>query len=524
MSFHHFTADQLFPLLISFPFLLGAILLFQLGKLNISILFLFLGTLILGFFMANLDPFLILWDEQYHAMVAKNLATQPFKPMLYKHPLIAYDFKNWTSNHIWLHKQPFFLWQMAFSIKLFGNNEIAVRLPSIIMHALTTIMIFRIGKIAVNQNVGFYGALFFALAYYPLELIAGRYSTDHNDVAFLCYVTASFWAWFEYQRSKKLSYLICIGLFAGIAVLVKWLVGLLVYAVWFISMFASNPKQLLNIKSYLPLLLSFSISLLTFLPWQIFILHQYPLEANYEFAFNTRHFFEPLEGHGGDIWFHIQAFKEIYGSGFIIPFIYLLGFVILLKNCSQKIYQLSIISAFLIIYIFYSLAATKMISFCIIVSPFFFLGLGALFDQGYQLLKLKLQNRTILNVIFSSIAIVTCMFLLNLQKIQNYHTDWKPTDNCNRADELAQMKFIETLIKELGTEKFVVFNADIRAQGHISVMFYTNYVAYNTIPSLAEIENIKRQGYKIAILDKQNLPDYIESNYEIVKFNSLDFK
>jgi len=509
MSFHHFTADQLLPLLISFPLLMGAILLFQLGKLKFSILFLFLGTLMLGFFMANLDPFLILWDEQYHAMVAKNLGTEPFKPMLYKHPFIAYDFKNWTSNHIWLHKQPFFLWQMALSIKLFGNNEIAVRLPSIIMHALTAIMIFRIGKISVNQNVGFYGALFFAVAYYPLELIAGRYSTDHNDVAFLCYVTASLWAWFEYQRSKKLSYLICIGLFSGIAVLIKWLVGLLVYAVWFISMFATNPKQLSNIKSYLPLLLSFSISLLTFLPWQIFILQQYPLEANYEFGFNTRHFFEPLEGHGGDIWFHIQAFKVIYGSGFFIPFIYLLGFIIL---------------AVLITYIFYSLAATKMVSFCIIVAPFFFLGMGALFHQAYQLLKLKIQNRTILNVIFSSTAILTCVFLLNLQKIQNYHTNWKPTDNCNRADELAQMKFIETLIQELGNEKYVIFNADIRAQGHIAVMFYTDYVAYNITPSLAEIEKIKRQGYKIAILDRQNLPDYIESNNEIVKFNALDFK
>ncbi len=35
------------------------------------------------------------WDERYHALVAKNMIEQPFKPMLYKNPVLPYDYKDW---------------------------------------------------------------------------------------------------------------------------------------------------------------------------------------------------------------------------------------------------------------------------------------------------------------------------------------------------------------------------------------------------------------------------------------------
>jgi 4-amino-4-deoxy-L-arabinose transferase-like glycosyltransferase len=84
--------------------------------------------------MANLDHFLILWDEQYHALVAKNMLKNPFKPTLYPVELLDYDYRNWSANYIWLHKQPLFLWQIALSLKIFGTTELAVRLPSILLH------------------------------------------------------------------------------------------------------------------------------------------------------------------------------------------------------------------------------------------------------------------------------------------------------------------------------------------------------------------------------------------------------
>ena len=44
----------------------------------------------------------------------------PFKPMLIKNPLFPYHYGDWWNCHIWVHKQPLFLWQMALSMKIFG--------------------------------------------------------------------------------------------------------------------------------------------------------------------------------------------------------------------------------------------------------------------------------------------------------------------------------------------------------------------------------------------------------------------
>ncbi len=521
MIFTYFTNSQILPLVLSAIILIAAVITFHLDKRRIALGFLFLGALGLGFFIAGLDSFLVLWDEQYHALVAKNLMDNPFKPTLYAKPLLEYDYRNWTENHVWLHKQPLFLWQIALSLKMFGINELAVRVPSILLHAITALMIYRIGKISYSARIGFYGALFFSVAYYPLELIAGKYSTDHNDISFLFYVTASIWAWFEYQHSKKTYWLILIGIFAGGAVLVKWLVGLLIYAIWAITLGVTDTKNWLKLKSYLPLLASFAISLLVFVPWQLYILYKYPAEATYEFQLNTQHFFQVIENHGGDFWFHFNALRDIYGAGNAIPFLLLIGLFLYLKKTTAKTYRVAIIATIIITYGFYTMAATKMTSFCIIVSPFGFLALGALTDSSINLLKSKTKSKKF-EITFRSIAVVVlCFFLLNLTKIQNYHTDWKPKDNRNRNADLQQMAVIKKLSDTLKGDNYAVFNANQRLYGHIATMFYTDHIAYDFVPNLEQIEKIKIQSYKIAIIDNDSLPDYIRNDSDIVKIKLL---
>lgn len=517
MIFPYFTNNQITPLVVSAVIIFVSIFTFHSENKRISLILLFLGSIGLGLFIANLDPFLIIWDEQYHALVAKHLVDDPLKPTLYSFPLLEYDYKNWASNHIWLHKQPLFLWQMALSLKVFGYNEIAVRLPSVMMHAIIPIMIYRIGKISYSDKAGYYGALFFACAYYPLELVAGKYPTDHNDVSFLFYVTASFWAWFEYEYSGKKQWLILIGLFSGAAVLVKWLVGLLVYAVWGITLFFNEKKEVFKWTSFFQLMVCFLISLLVFIPWQLYIINEFPQESQYEYLFNARHFFEPLENHGGDMWFHLKAFYTMYGSGDAVPFIYALGLIVLLKNIHAKKYVIAISFAIVITYTFYSMASTKMVAFCIIVSPFLFLGLGALVDSVVKKTTEKWKNNKANQIVSTTLVAIICFFLIDLSKIQNYHTDWKPHDNCNRKAELKLMAVIEKLPELLGDDKYVVFNTTARKHGNIPVMFYTNYIAYDFVPTNTQIEKVRKQMYKIAILESDNLPDFIRKDKDIVK-------
>lgn len=516
MPFHHFTDNQAIPLAVSLTILLGSVVVFNENKPRRGVLLLFVGSLALGFFMANLDPFLILWDEQYHALVAKNMVTDPLMPLLYKTPALDYDYQNWTANHVWLHKQPLFLWQIALSLKLFGFNTLAVRLPSIIMHTLTALMIFRIGKLSVSASTGYYGALFFTVAWYPLELIAGRYATDHNDVAFLFYVTASLWALFEYYSSKRSFLPVLVGLFAGCALLVKWLPGLLVYGVWFLAIVINDRQNRLRIKAWYPVLLSLLVTLIVFIPWQVYIFLRFPLEAGYEYALNSKHFFEPIEGHGGNVWFHLHALNDLYGSGDAVPYILLLGLVILVRKTRLNAYRTIMVSSILIVYLFYSMAATKMTSFCLVVSPIVFLGLAALTDTGARYICSKFRYRLLQPVLTPVILVVVCFFLLNTSKIQNYHTDWKPHDNMGRKDDMEQLAFINRLKNLPGSEPWVIFNADIKVNGHIAVMFFTRHTAYNFIPTEDQIQQVKSENLRIAIRDNGTLPDYIRADKDII--------
>jgi hypothetical protein len=116
-----------------------------------------------------------------------------------------------------------------------------------------------------------------------------------------------------------------------------------------------------------------------------------------------------------------------------------------------------------------------------------------------------------------TIVFSLCMFMLNLKRLADHHTDWKPHFNGDRISELKQMKFIEKVKSTLNSEKFVVFNADVRPQGHIELMFFTDQIAYPGIPAEETLNTVLAKNYKIAIRDNGQLPDYISTNKSIIK-------
>ena len=77
----------------------------------------------------GLEPF----DEAYHAVVARNLAEDPLRPLLYRDPALPYDPHSWTGGHVWLHKPPLSLWLMAGAIRGFGPTPRVVRIPSLVI-------------------------------------------------------------------------------------------------------------------------------------------------------------------------------------------------------------------------------------------------------------------------------------------------------------------------------------------------------------------------------------------------------
>ncbi|MCW3070639.1 MAG: hypothetical protein JWO44_529 [Bacteroidetes bacterium] len=515
-------SDLFYLLIAGFSCLLISIFFFEIVHKNwLSLLFLLGSGIFLCSFMALLDPFLNNWDEQFHALVAKNFLNHPLIPTLYDHPVLSYDPANWISNHVWLHKQPLFLWQIALSLKLFGLNEFAVRLPSMLMMSIIPLMIYRIGKASLNERTAYYGALLFASAFFVHELCTGFPPSDHNDVAFLFYITASIWAWVEYETSGKKHWLILIGLFSGFAVLVKWLTGLLVFSGWGISILCDKQKRI-ALRSYAGIGVSLFTCIVIFLPWQLYISKAFPKESSIEYSLNTRHFFEVVEGHGGDAFYYFDNLRKIYGDGQLVPFIILISFVFLYRQLSDNKFKIAFFSYIIIVYLFFSFAATKMIGFCFIVSPFVFLSLAALIKDVLSWLKEKLFKRTAFQKSFMVIILaLICWGNMNMYKITYKHTlEVKPNDNDKRADKIRDAVFIKSLKNILPSSDYIIFNC--KAEKNIGIMFYTDFIAYDKPLGYNDYLKFKKENIKLAVIDNGKLPDYILNDPSVIRIKAPD--
>ena len=227
------------------------------SKYNIYILILLIAGFLLRLWMILLDPFLHNWDEHFHALVAKNLSINFALPILLNNPLEGYKIEAWNDNYIWLHKQPLFLWQIALAIKAFGATVFSVRFPSLLMTSISLLIIYRLAFLVTQDRKTSLIALILAtFSNFQLNLISGRIPTDHNDIAFGFYILLSIWTFVEYLKSKKIYWALLSGVFAGSAILIKWLIGLLVYSSWgIISLFYIIKKK--NYSLFIHLILSF---------------------------------------------------------------------------------------------------------------------------------------------------------------------------------------------------------------------------------------------------------------------------
>lgn len=516
----YFSNNQIGSLIAAFSFLLlGLLLHLNNRKLKLSIILVILGGITLRVFISMLDSHLGLWDEQFHALVAKNMIDNPFKPMLYRNPIFTPDIENWTGSYIWLHKQPLFLWQMSLSIKLFGYTAFAVRLPSIIMSSLVIGFIYRIGKITLNRNTGFYASLLFAVSFFCLELVTGAIATDHNDIAFLFYVSASIWAWIEYthtsNKKRKIFFLILIGLCSGAAILVKWLVGLLVYAGWGVVLLCDKQKRN-KLSSYYSIGLSLLITTLIFLPWQIYISVVFPKESSYEYSLNTQHFFKVIEGHEGGYLYHFDSIMRIYAVPALI-LIFAIG--VYLKRIKSRQYTIAILTFIIAIYLFFTLATTKMVSFTFCISFIGFLALGSLLDILLETIIINREKlkHTFYPFMFKVMLIGGAMsYFFNYEQIQKNHTMWLKKEDSGYYKTVKNNAIIKTLDDSIpNSEDYVIFNC--REWEHIQIMFFNNVkAAYAGVPTIHQYNELKKKQLKLAIFDNFDLPEYILNDKNIL--------
>ncbi len=503
---------------VSIPALLSLYFFYIKGSVRMALICLLGAAFLLRILMISLDPFLHEWDEQFHALVAKNMMDHPFKPMLFIHPVLPYQVSDWSYNHIWVHKQPLFLWQMMLSMKIFGINTFGLRFPSAVMGTVMVWLIFGMAKKwTANIHVAYMASFLSCFAYYALELTSGLLSLDHNDLAFTFYMTASFWAFINYvHRDLKMQWAIITGCLAGMAILNKWLPGLLIFGGWGLYLFLSQYQ--FDLKKWIHLVLSLVVACLVFLPWQIYILHAFPLESAAAFEDNKRHLSESL-GHPGSAWFHLKFLSIAYHLILLVFLLIGIHSSFRLPSSGRKI-SIVFLSMTIVFFGFFSIVVTtRMPAFVYPVSSIILilmaLGLYTAAESLSSRWHLIVQHR---NELMLMLTFVAGYFSLKPELIMHARSHENESRNMRIHNTIIMKNMDET---EIG--KRILFNT--KSYENIELMFYKNVTAYHWYPQKSTIDSLKNLGVSLAAFQfsSQYLPEYIQKDTGILILNK-DFQ
>ena len=457
--------------------------LFRKHRINYAIVLLVGCGLILRLYTAT-DLYLHPWDERFHALVARNFIEHPFIPTLYDHPVLPYDYKAWYANHVWLHKQPLPLWTMALSMSLFGINEIALRLPSILLSTIGIWITFSIGRKLFNSRVGFIAAFLYSIHGLIIEMTAGRVATDHIDIFFLFFIQLAVLMAIKYADNKKVMYNLLCGVCTGAAILSKWLPALIVLPIWFMLVIGSRKFTVKEILINITFLCIVIIAVT--LPWQIYIHTAFPLEAKWESDYNLMHFTKVLEGHGGPFYYHFDQVRILFGEIIYLP---LLWFIWKSFRNRRNYKRIILTVWFMVPFLFFSFARTKMQGYTLFTAPAIFI-ITALF--WHYLIQLRHKTRY-------KWVVYTILILLLALPVRYSIERIKPFELRERKPQWVMD--IKSL--EFENDKVVLFNVPYP----IETMFYANCTAYEGIPDIDTIKGIINSGYKVII----NVSDEIDN-------------
>ncbi|MDO8303451.1 MAG: phospholipid carrier-dependent glycosyltransferase, partial [Sedimentisphaerales bacterium] len=159
-------------------------------------------------------------------------------------------------------------WLTAVSIKLFGENNSAVRLPSALAVGISAIMIFLlVYKFGGGQKKTGFLATGVFLTFCQVFGVGIFCVLDSIFSLFITAVMVSFFAAYtEYRPGKRMAYLAMCGIFCGLAFLTKGFIGFAVPLVIVVPFLLWQRKMIELLKLfYVPAI----ATILVVLPWAI---------------------------------------------------------------------------------------------------------------------------------------------------------------------------------------------------------------------------------------------------------------
>lgn len=202
-----------------------------------------------------------------------------------------------------MEKPPLFFWMQALSMKVFGVNEFAARLPNALLGIITLLTFYFLGRKLFNERFGFVWALCYMGSVLPFVYFkSGIIDPLFNYFIFL----SVFWMASSFkggENKKSTRYIFYSGLFIGLAILTKGPVGLLILFLTFLIYWGFGKfKRVTSIKN---ILVFAGTALLVSFLWFGFETAKNGTWFIKEFInYQVRLFSTPDAGHGQPFYYH----------------------------------------------------------------------------------------------------------------------------------------------------------------------------------------------------------------------------
>jgi len=242
-------------------------------------------------------------------------------------------------------------WLQVISVKIFGLNEFALRLPSALAGSIWAIAIYQFTKQNFNEKTAFFATIIM-ISSLQINMIA---KAAIADSLLNLFITLTMFNLYYYYTFREKKYLYWIFVFIGLGVLTKGPVAIMIPLVVSLLFFSYKREFKLWLKMIFNPVGIIIFSLIA-LPWYVLeYLAQGELFIDgFFFKHNISRFNSAMEQHNGNIFYFIPVL--LVG---VMPFTYFI-----FKSLNQKFLkndlQLFLSIWFIFVFLFFSFSSTKL--------------------------------------------------------------------------------------------------------------------------------------------------------------------
>lgn len=482
---------------------------------------LLLGSICLFFFFFKLGSYrLIDVDEPRYAEAAREM----IESWNWITPYFNYELR--------FDKPIFFYWLIALSYLLFGVTEFAARFPSALLATGLVFLTYYFGKTTISRSFGLMSSIVLASS---LEFIGmARMSiTDMTLAVFICAsIYAGLLATFKEGASKRYWWYFAY-LFSGIAVLTKGPVGLVLPGIVLGTylILTGKLKESLNPKFIIPGLLIFIFSVT---PWYYAIISEHG--SNFINYFFLKHNFARFASSGFKQ--HAQPFHFYFivvFAGFFPWMIYLISSLIkvfrnlykqtiskkqeiakfnfaLFKDADNKFKViLASVIWFLLIFLFFSTAKAKLVTYILPIFPAIAMLVGNLWHEYVY------DNKNNKSILYSTIVLVVICIIMGTGAILSARFVIPDSIQTNII-YLSLLVFFAFIFIPVIILFYMARNQKLRAFiAIITLMIAVTGIAVNNILPIVYHTGQRDLINYIAIYKSSNIPDKKLMTYNLVK-------